>query len=251
MSRTNAGNLPTSRHTAAASHSSDSSSSRTASPRRAYAATLRALGDTKANSTVAHFCCPFVATVVTGTVILLHFFRTPADTFSTDQPPYAHHGKIEALLQMLWLTGNSTLDPCKDFYRHVVPNQFSYRLRAVEFSMCDISARMHCLAERRSKIGQTVTGKYANAMRVSNSIAAATARPTFLPFISFETRAPNLRQTVPKGDAASVRVIRSTPGKQRRNARVAVALVSTVRDFGVRRELRSALWSVDGAHTSH
>ncbi|KAH6938828.1 hypothetical protein HPB50_013294 [Hyalomma asiaticum] len=41
--------------------------------------------------------------------------------------------------------------------------------------MCDISARMHCLAERRSKIGQTVTGKYANAMRVSNYIAAATA----------------------------------------------------------------------------
>ncbi|KAH6928227.1 hypothetical protein HPB50_012641 [Hyalomma asiaticum] len=49
--------------------------------------------------------------------------------------------------------------------------------------MCDISARMHCLAERRSKIGQTVTGKYANAMRVSNSIAAATARPTFFRFI--------------------------------------------------------------------
>ncbi|KAH6930586.1 hypothetical protein HPB50_014923 [Hyalomma asiaticum] len=88
------------------------------------------------------------------------------------------------------------------FPSHVVPNQFSDRLRAVEFSMCDISARMHCLAERRSKIGQTVTGKYANAMRVSNSIAAATARPTLFRFISFETRAPNLRQTVPKGDAA-------------------------------------------------
>ncbi|KAH6922464.1 hypothetical protein HPB50_014244 [Hyalomma asiaticum] len=83
----------------------------------------------------------------------------------------------------------------------------------LEFSMCDISARMHCLAERRSKIGETVRGKYANAMRVSNSIAAATARPTFLHFISFETRTPNLRQTVPKGDAASVRVLRSTPGK--------------------------------------
>ncbi|KAH6940408.1 hypothetical protein HPB50_027558 [Hyalomma asiaticum] len=95
------------------------------------------------------------------------------------------------------------------------------RLRAVEFSMCDISARMHCLAER-SKIGQTVTGKYANAMRVSNSTAAATARPTFFRFISFETSAPNLRQTVPKGDAASVRVVRSTPAKQRK--------VSTVRD---------------------
>ncbi|KAH6920745.1 hypothetical protein HPB50_028267 [Hyalomma asiaticum] len=78
--------------------------------------------------------------------------------------------------------------------------------------MCDISARMHCLAER-SKNGQTVTGKYANAMRVSNSIAAATARPTFFRFISFETRAPNLRRTVPKGDAASVRVVRRTPGK--------------------------------------
>ncbi|KAH6932815.1 hypothetical protein HPB50_009866 [Hyalomma asiaticum] len=48
-------------------------------------------------------------------------------------------------------------------------------LITVEFSMCDISARMHCLAERRSQIGQTVTGKYANAMRVSNSIAAPTA----------------------------------------------------------------------------
>ncbi|KAH6922304.1 hypothetical protein HPB50_012564 [Hyalomma asiaticum] len=95
--------------------------------------------------------------------------------------------------------------------------------------MCDISARMHCLAERRSKIGQTVTGKYANAMRVSNSIAAATARPTFSRFISLETRAPNLRQTVRKGDAASARVVRSTPGKQRRNG-VAVASVSTVRD---------------------
>ncbi|KAH6922759.1 hypothetical protein HPB50_018803 [Hyalomma asiaticum] len=112
----------------------------------------------------------------------------------------------------------------------VVPNQFSYRLRAVEFSMCDISARMHCLAERRSKIGQSVTGKYANAMRVSNSIAVATARPIFFRFISLETRAPNLRQTVPKGNAASVHVVRSTPGKQRRNARVAVASVSTVRD---------------------
>ncbi|KAH6933598.1 hypothetical protein HPB50_016756 [Hyalomma asiaticum] len=50
--------------------------------------------------------------------------------------------------------------------------------------MCDISARMHCLAERRGKIGQTVTGKYANAMRVSNSIAAATGRPTFFRLIS-------------------------------------------------------------------
>ncbi|KAH6920461.1 hypothetical protein HPB50_028551 [Hyalomma asiaticum] len=100
----------------------------------------------------------------------------------------------------------------------------------VKFPMCDISARMRCLAERRSKVGQTVTGKYANAMRVSNSIAAATARPTFFRFISFETRAPNLRQTVAKGDAGSVRVVRSTPGKQRRNARVAVPSVSTVRD---------------------
>ncbi|KAH6943517.1 hypothetical protein HPB50_022695 [Hyalomma asiaticum] len=42
----------------------------------------------------------------------------------------------------------------------------------VEFSMCDISARMHCLAERRSKTGQTVTGKYAIVMRVSNSISS-------------------------------------------------------------------------------
>ncbi|KAH6924912.1 hypothetical protein HPB50_026417 [Hyalomma asiaticum] len=97
--------------------------------------------------------------------------------------------------------------------------------KTVEFSMCDISARMHCLAETRSKIG-----KYANAMRVSNSTAPATARPTFFRFISFETRAPNLRQTVPKGDAASVRGVRSTLGKQRRNARVAVASVSSVRD---------------------
>ncbi|KAH6924464.1 hypothetical protein HPB50_018311 [Hyalomma asiaticum] len=64
--------------------------------------------------------------------------------------------------------------------------------------MCDSSARMHCLAERRSKIGQTVTGKYENAMRVSNSIAAATARPTFIRFITLEARAPNLRQTLPK-----------------------------------------------------
>ncbi|KAH6934010.1 hypothetical protein HPB50_019461 [Hyalomma asiaticum] len=56
-----------------------------------------------------------------------------------------------------------------------------------------------------------------------------TAHPTFFRFISFETRAPNLRQTVPQGDAASVRLVRSTPGKQRRDARVAVASVSTVR----------------------
>ncbi|KAH6930661.1 hypothetical protein HPB50_016292 [Hyalomma asiaticum] len=98
----------------------------------------------------------------------------------------------------------------------------------VEFSMCDISARMHCLAER-SKIGQTVTGKYANAIRVSNSIAAATARPTVFRFIAFETRDPNLRHIVAKGDAASVRSVRSTPGKKRRNARVAVASVSTGR----------------------
>ncbi|KAH6925252.1 hypothetical protein HPB50_002929 [Hyalomma asiaticum] len=51
---------------------------------------------------------------------------------------------------------------------------------------------MHCLAER-SKIGQTVTGKPANAMRASNSIAAAIARPNFFRFISRETHAPNLR----------------------------------------------------------
>ncbi|KAH6940093.1 hypothetical protein HPB50_024713 [Hyalomma asiaticum] len=102
--------------------------------------------------------------------------------------------------------------------------------REVEFSMCDISARMHCLADKRSKIEQTVTGKHANAMRFSNSIAAATACPTLFRFIiSFETRAPNLRQTVQKGDAASVRVVRGKPGKQRRNARVAAASVSTVR----------------------
>ncbi|KAH6920513.1 hypothetical protein HPB50_028499 [Hyalomma asiaticum] len=100
----------------------------------------------------------------------------------------------------------------------------------VEFSMSDIGARMRCLAERRSKIGQTVAGNYANAMRVSDAIAAATAPPTFFRFISFETRAPHLQQTVPKGDAASVRVVRSPPGKQRRNARVLVASVSTVRD---------------------
>ncbi|KAH6928705.1 hypothetical protein HPB50_018756 [Hyalomma asiaticum] len=53
-------------------------------------------------------------------------------------------------------------------------------------------------AGEKKQNGQTVTGKYANAMRVSNSVAAATARPTFFRFISFETRAPNLRQTVPK-----------------------------------------------------
>ncbi|KAH6943625.1 hypothetical protein HPB50_024829 [Hyalomma asiaticum] len=113
-------------------------------------------------------------------------------------------------------------------HHQAAPRVSSHRSK-FEFSMCDISARMHCLAER-SKIGQTVTGKYANAMRVSNSTAAATARPTFFRFISFETSAPNLQQTVPKGDAASVRVVRSTPAKQRRNARVAVASVSTVRD---------------------
>ncbi|KAH6941438.1 hypothetical protein HPB50_018122 [Hyalomma asiaticum] len=62
----------------------------------------------------------------------------------------------------------------------------AFTLVPVEFSMCDISARMHCLAERRSKIGQTVTGKYANAMRVSNSIAAVTAPR---PESSEETRA--------------------------------------------------------------
>ncbi|KAH6924094.1 hypothetical protein HPB50_011370 [Hyalomma asiaticum] len=109
------------------------------------------------------------------------------------------------------------------------PPDESYVAPSVEFSMCDISATLHCLAERGSKIGQTVTGKFANATRVSISIAAATARPTFR-FISFETRSPNLRQTVPKGDAVSVRVVRSTPGKQRRNALFAVASVSTVRD---------------------
>ncbi|KAH6924013.1 hypothetical protein HPB50_010430 [Hyalomma asiaticum] len=65
---------------------------------------------------------------------------------------------------------------------------------ALEFSMCDISARMHCLAERRSKIGQTVTGKYANAMRVSNSIAAVTAPR---PESSEETRASLLPRFPP------------------------------------------------------
>ncbi|KAH6936833.1 hypothetical protein HPB50_023293 [Hyalomma asiaticum] len=69
--------------------------------------------------------------------------------------------------------------------------------------MCDISARIHCLAER-SKIGQTVTGKYANAMRVSNSIAAATAR--------------RRRERSCGSHHAQ---------KQRRNARVAVASVSS------------------------
>ncbi|KAH6919670.1 hypothetical protein HPB50_029342 [Hyalomma asiaticum] len=82
---------------------------------------------------------------------------------------------------------------------------------------------MHCLAERRSKIGQTVTGKYANAMRVSNSIAAATASPTFFRFLAVETRAPNLRQTVPKGDAASVRVVRSMPAESSEETRASLS----------------------------
>ncbi|KAH6940683.1 hypothetical protein HPB50_004871 [Hyalomma asiaticum] len=64
--------------------------------------------------------------------------------------------------------------------------------------MCDISARMHCLAERRSKIGQTVTGKHANAMRVSNSIATATARPTLATpraFVWFAARPESSEET--------------------------------------------------------
>ncbi|KAH6937911.1 hypothetical protein HPB50_005112 [Hyalomma asiaticum] len=95
--------------------------------------------------------------------------------------------------------------------------------------MYGLLSSMHGLDERSSKIERT-QGKYANALRVSNSTAAATGRPTFFRLISFETHGPNLRQTVRKDDAESVRVVRSTPGKQRRNARVAVASVSTVRD---------------------
>ncbi|KAH6924316.1 hypothetical protein HPB50_015260 [Hyalomma asiaticum] len=117
-----------------------------------------------------------------------------------------------------------TVPATQESARHAV-----ITLRAIELSMCDISAIIRCLAER-SKIRQPVTGKYANAMRVSNSTAQPTARPTFFRIISSETRAPNLRQTVPKGDAASVRVVRSTPGQQLRNARVAVASGSTLRD---------------------
>ncbi|KAH6932714.1 hypothetical protein HPB50_008910 [Hyalomma asiaticum] len=66
--------------------------------------------------------------------------------------------------------------------------------------MCDISARMHCLGERRSKIGQCVTGKYANAMGVSNSIAAATARPTFSMYLTHWTYLHFLQALIPAGN---------------------------------------------------
>ncbi|KAH6937099.1 hypothetical protein HPB50_025535 [Hyalomma asiaticum] len=89
--------------------------------------------------------------------------------------------------------------------RYLVFVGYSADCGAIEFSMCDISARMHCLAERRSKIGQTVTGKYANAMRVSNSIAAATARPTFFRFISFEGAPPR----APRPSTAGLGLVRS------------------------------------------
>ncbi|KAH6922078.1 hypothetical protein HPB50_008844 [Hyalomma asiaticum] len=66
----------------------------------------------------------------------------------------------------------------------------------VEFSMCDISDRMHCLAERRSKIG-----KYANAMRSSDRPRALQTcgnlfqRATPRAFVWFAARLESSKET--------------------------------------------------------
>ncbi|KAL3217741.1 hypothetical protein MRX96_050939 [Rhipicephalus microplus] len=68
------------------------------------------------------FICPVIAAAVTGAAIFLQFFKTSTDKLPKDSVTESYSRSMDVMLQMLWLTGNSTLDPCKDFYRYVCYN---------------------------------------------------------------------------------------------------------------------------------
>ncbi|KAL1462182.1 hypothetical protein MTO96_027197 [Rhipicephalus appendiculatus] len=96
-------------------------SGQTASRPRPLVATHRVLRVTSSRCDPTLLFFPVIAAAVTGAAIFLHF-KTSTETSSKDPETHSYSRSMDALLQMLWRTGNSSLNPCKDFYRYVCYN---------------------------------------------------------------------------------------------------------------------------------
>ncbi|KAL1468153.1 hypothetical protein MTO96_025633 [Rhipicephalus appendiculatus] len=120
MPESNEEQLSASNHSGDAARSADST--RTASQHRPSVVASHALRNSSSRRTPTIFLCPVIAAAVTGAAIFLQFFNTSTDTLPKDPATVSYSRSMDAMLQMLWRTGNSTLDPCKDFYRYVCYN---------------------------------------------------------------------------------------------------------------------------------
>ncbi|KAL1445785.1 hypothetical protein MTO96_044822 [Rhipicephalus appendiculatus] len=85
-------------------------------------ATHRVLRVTSSRSDPTLFFCVVFAAAMSGAAIFLQFFKTSTKTSSKDPETHSYSRSMDAMLQMLWRTGNSSLNPCKDFYRYVCYN---------------------------------------------------------------------------------------------------------------------------------
>ncbi|KAL1471635.1 hypothetical protein MTO96_039830 [Rhipicephalus appendiculatus] len=93
-----------------------------ASRHRPAVATHRVLRVTSSRCDLTLLFCPVIAAAVTGAAIFLHFSKTSTEASSKDPETHSYTRSMDAMLQMLWRTGNSSLNPCKDFYRYVCYN---------------------------------------------------------------------------------------------------------------------------------
>ncbi|KAL3191180.1 hypothetical protein MRX96_019411 [Rhipicephalus microplus] len=109
-------------------------SRQTASQHRSPVATSHARRNSSSSCYPSLLFCPVIASAVTGTAIFLQFFNTSTDMLPDDPDTQSYTRIMDAMLQMLWRTGNSTLDPCKDFYRYVCYNYFDVHTENAYFN---------------------------------------------------------------------------------------------------------------------
>ncbi|KAH6926498.1 hypothetical protein HPB50_019007 [Hyalomma asiaticum] len=117
------------------------------------------------------------------------------DCVKVSTPVCMQNELVWAPLESTSVLSQSLSDELSAMLRTIICQQRQIS-QQVEFSMCDSSARMHCLAQRRSKIGQTVTGKYAKrCARALQTCGKLLQRATPRAFVWFAARPESSEQT--------------------------------------------------------